>query len=471
MRWATLALASTFLGLLAANDVFAAEKMNVLFIIADDQNCQLGCYGNTVIKTPNIDRLASSGIRFDRAYVNYPVCNPSRTSFLSGRRPDTTGVFGNATSMRIKLGDDYQFMPEYFKSHGYYTAGIGKVAHGAFAGDMKWDVQMDPQTGDDEDAPGNRAGRKRQQKQAAKNAQDVSVPFDWYASDNDDAEEPDGITVRKIAKLLEEHKDGPFFIAAGLHKPHVPHGAPKKYFDMYPPDRMLLPTEPSGHTSSIPEIAHPNKYFPDLTGEQSRNIISHYLAASTFMDTQLGILLDTMDRLKLWDNTIVVFIGDHGWHFGEHGGFWAKSSLMQESAGAPLIVRAPGKANGTTCARIVEFIDLFPTLTEFCGLPAQEGLEGASFMPLLSDPKRKGKEAAYSVVTRSEKGRKNVLGRSVHTERWTYIAWPDGSEQLYDYAADPKEYNNLAGDSQHTPVLAEMKALLHKVPHSMELSK
>jgi iduronate 2-sulfatase len=297
------------------------------------------------------------------------------------------------------------------------------------------------------------------------------VPFAWAATDNADADEPDGITARKVVKLLEEHREGPFFIAAGFHRPHIPHTAPTKYFDMYPPESMKLPVEPTGHTQGIPEIARPPKYHPELTAEQARHIISHYLAASTFMDSQVGVLLEAMDRLKLWDNTVVVFVGDHGWHHGEHGGFWAKSSLMKESARSPFIVHAPGKQSRASCSRMIEFIDLFPTFAELCGLPTQAGLEGKSFVPLLDDPQRSWKEAAYSVVTRGKGARKNALGRGVYSERWTYLAWPDGSEQLYDYAADPKEYNNLAGDSQYASVLAEMKTLLQKAPHSMELSK
>jgi uncharacterized sulfatase len=421
------------------------------------------------VQTPNIDRLAKAGVRFDRAYCNYPVCNASRTSFLSGRRPDTTGVFGNGTDMRVKLGDSFEFLPEYFHSHGYFTAGIGKVAHGAFADAVKWDVQLDPQSGDDEDSKENNQKKRRAKKQAAeKAAATVGVPFAWYASDVDDAEEPDGITARKVAKLMEEHKDGPFFIAAGFHKPHVPHGAPKKYFDMYPPTSMVVPTEPSGHTKLIPTIAEPPKYFPDLTEEQGRHIISHYYAATTFMDTQVGVLLEAMDRLKLWDNTVVVFIGDHGWHLGEHGGFWAKSSLMKQSARSPLLVYAPGKKTGVASARMVEYIDLFPTLAELCAVPPQAGLEGKSIVPLLDDPRKTWNDAVYSVVTRDQNGRKNALGRGVYSERWTYIAWPDGTEQLYDYVADPNEYNNLAGDSQYKSALVEMKALLERAPHSTE---
>ena len=448
----------------------AAERPNVLFIVADDLNCDLGCYGHKVVQTPNVDRLATTGVRFERAYCNYPVCNASRTSFLSGRRPDSTGVFANGTNPRVKLGDDFQFMPEYFHAQGYFTAGIGKIAHGGFPKSISWDVQTDPQQDDDEESPGTRTARRKSQKQATKSAKDkVDVPFPWYASENDDAEEGDGITARKVAKLLEEHKDGPFFIAAGFHKPHVPHGAPKKYFDMYPPEQIVLPDEPEGHTKLIPPIANPPRYHPELTAEQRRHIISHYYAAITFMDAQLGVVLEAMDRLKLWDNTIVVFIGDHGWHLGEHGGFWAKVSLMKESARSPLIVHAPGKQAAVTSGRMIEYIDLFPTLTELCQLTPPSGLEGKSFVPLLGDPQQSWKEAAYSVVSRG-KGRRDVtLGRGVYSERWTYLAWPDGSQQLYDYAADPHEYRNLASDPQYAATVSEMKTLLERAPHSTRI--
>src|SRR5205814_1416428 len=172
------------------------------------------------------------------------------------------------------------------------------------------------------------------------------VPFAWQATDNKDEDEPDGQVARKVVKLLEQHKDKPFFIAAGFHKPHVPHTAPKKYFDLYPVEKMPLPPEPTDHAKNIPALAHPPKYYPGLADAQKRSIIAHYYAATTFMDAQVGLLLDAMDRLKLWDNTVVVFLGDHGWHLGEHDGFWAKVSLMEESARAPLIIYAPGKASG-----------------------------------------------------------------------------------------------------------------------------
>jgi uncharacterized sulfatase len=456
------------------------KKLNVLFIVSDDLNCSLGCYGDKITQSPNIDRLAARGMRFDRAYCNYPVCNASRVSFLSGRRPDTTKVFGNGTNPRIALGNDFKFMPEYFHDHGYFTASIGKISHPTFARSLKWDVQSDAQRGQeegDEERPAAKAkGKadtkakldadaklKRRAAKAAKAEAEAGaggdVPFGWQATGNEDAAEPDGITAHRVVELLEQHKDGPFFIAAGFHKPHVPHTAPKKYFDLYPADKMPLPQEPEGHEKYIPKIANPAKYYPDLKPEQERAIIQHYHAATTFMDAQVGLLLDALDRLKLWDNTVIVFLGDHGWHLGEHGGYWAKVSLMEESARAPLIIYAPEKKSNTVSPRLAEFVDVYPTLTELCGLPLPAGVEGTSLAPLLSDPSRDWKKAAFSVVTRP-----GGLGRAVRTETHTFILWPDGSEQLYDHTRDPKEYDNLALDTRVKDIANELRQMLKSAP-------
>jgi len=382
---------------------------------------------------------------------------------LSGRRPETTKVLGNGTPPRVALGPDFKFLPEYFHDHGYFTAGIGKVAHGTFATAVKWDVFGDAARGlgeEDDTAPTRQKAKKAggKAKKAAKAVADTAsgdVPFGWQVTNNDDADEPDGQTARRVAKLIEEHKEGPFFIAAGFHKPHVPHTAPKKYFEMYPAAKMPLPEEPAGHAKYIPEIARPAKYYPDLTTDQERAIIQHYHAATTFMDTQVGVLLDTLDRLKLWESTIVVFIGDHGWHLGQHGGFWAKVSLMEESARAPLIICAPGKKEGAVSPRLAEFVDLFPTLTEVSGLPLPDGLEGISLGPLLDDPTRPWKKAVFTVVTR-----RGGQGRAVRTETHTLLVWPDGSEQLYDVTRDPHEFDNLAPDTRLKATADELRQLL-----------
>jgi uncharacterized sulfatase len=368
-------------------------------------------------------------------------------------------------------------MPEYFHDHGYFTASIGKISHPTFANSVKWDVQSDAQRGQeegDEERPAAKAKAKaaegkaklddaakakRRAAKAAKSEADAAaggdVPFGWQATSNEDADEPDGITARRVVQLLEQHKDGSFFIAAGFHKPHVPHTAPKKYFDLYPADKMPLPQEPEGHAKYIPKIANPAKYYPDLKPGQERAIIQHYHAATTFMDAQVGLLLDALDRLKLWESTVVVFIGDHGWHLGEHGGYWAKVSLMEESARAPLIIYAPGKKSNSASPRLAEFVDIYPTVTELCGLPTPAGVEGTSLAPLLDDPNRSWKKAAFSVVTRP-----GGLGRAVRTETHTFILWPDGSEQLYDYTRDPKEYDNLALDTRLKEIANELRQLL-----------
>ena len=452
----------------AASSALGAGHPNVLLIIADDLNCRLGCYGAAEAKTPNIDRLAARGVRFDRAYCNYPVCNVSRTSFLSGRYPETTGVFNNNANPRLRLGPDFQFLPEYFRAQGYFTAGAGKIPHSAFSDVIKWDYFSEPAKGidADEDERPKTAEAKQARKAAKQKAKGKpksaapaakagpTVPFGWQATTNADADEPDGQAARRLLKFFSEHGgEKPFFIAAGFHKPHVPHTAPQKYFDLHDPAKMPTPPEPPGHEKNIPTIANPPKYEPDLTIEQRRAIIQHYYAATSFMDAQVGVLLDEMDRLKLWDSTVVVFMSDHGWHLGEHGGFYAKMSIMEESARAPLIVAAPGAKTGVVAEGLVEYVDLFPSLVELAGISRPTGLQGASFAPLLRDPSQPGRAGVYTIVFRGA----SRVGRAWHTAAYTYLEWPDGDRQLYDVAADPHEYANLAKDPKYGDTLAGLQ--------------
>jgi uncharacterized sulfatase len=461
---------------LAVSFAAAAEppRLNVLLIISDDLNCRLGCYGAAEAKTPNIDRLAARGIRFDRAYCNYPVCNVSRTSFLSGRYPEVTGVLNNNTDPRIRLGADFQFLPEYFRAQGYFTAASGKIAHGTYNQVLTWDYYSEPARGidgdDDEGAKkqDGKAAANRQAKKAAKqNAKKgktaaaksgPDVPFGWQATTNADEDEPDGQVARRLVKFLGEKREKPFFIAAGFHKPHVPHTAPEKYFALHDPAKMPTPPEPAGHEKDIPSVARPQKYDPNLSVEQRRAIIQHYYAATSFMDAQVGVLLDEMDRLKLWDSTIVIFQSDHGWHLGEHSGFYAKMSIMDESARAPLIVAGPGIKAGAATTALVEYVDLFPSLVELAALPKPSGLQGTSFAPLLKNPSSAGRDAVYTIVMRGAAR----AGHALHTAKFTYLAWPDGSEQLYDVAADPHEYVNLVKDPRHAGNLAAMQQAMAK---------
>ena len=459
--FAGLGLVST--GVTAAD---AAKKPNVLLIISDDLNCRLGCYGAAEARTPNIDRLAARGVRFDRAYCNYPVCNVSRTSFLSGRYPEVTGVLNNATNPRIRLGPDFQFLPEYFRARGYFTAGCGKVAHGTFNQVLKWDYYSEPQRGigaeDDDRVPqrkakqsGKKAGRKGKAP-ADNDANATGVPFPWQATSNADADEPDGQTARRLLKFIGEKREQPFFVVAGFHKPHVPHTAPKNYFDLHPPAKMPTPPEPPGHEKFIPAMARAPRSEFGLTLEQRRAIVQHYYAATSFMDAQVGLLLDELEQQKLWDSTIVVFMSDHGWHLGEHGGFYAKMSLMDESARAPLIVVAPGVKPGSATSAIAEYVDLFPTLTELTGLAAPTGLQGTSLVPVIRNTGPRKRDHAYTIVVRGA----DRIGRALHAPAFTYIEWPDGSQQLYDAVTDPHEYQNLATKPEHAATLATMKTLL-----------
>jgi iduronate 2-sulfatase len=456
-------------------------KTNVLLIAVDDLNNRIACYGDPVVKTPNIDRLARRGVRFDRSYCNYPLCNPTRTSLLSGRRPETTRIYNNTTPPRTYLGD-VVFLPEYFKAQGYFTARVGKIAHGTYEHQLKWDIS-ESQAGvpiagsrglQDEDTALDRARRKeaKQQRLAAPARQgkkqrqgEGGIKLSWTPTNHPDAEEPDGATARRIAQIMREHKSQPFFIGCGFHKPHLPWVAPRKYFDMYSLAQIKLPNTPADDRDDIPPIALTyTKGDEDMTDEQRRQAILAYHAATTFMDAQLGVVLDTLDQEKLWDNTVVLLFGDHGWHLYDHLQLWRKMTVFEQASHAPLMVHAPGKPEGVACPRLVEFVDIYPTLTELCGLPQSPGMEGYSFVPLLDSPQRPWKKAAYTMVARGG-GR---FGRSVRTDRYRYTEWDDGKSgvEFYDHEVDPNEWTNVAWPSRthtqkQTAQLDEMKALLH----------
>ena len=429
-------------------------KLNVLFIAVDDLNTRLGCYGDPVAKTPNIDRLAKMGVRFNRGYCNYPLCNPSRTSLLSGRRPDTTQIFDNNTPPRTHLGD-VVFLPELFKANGYFTARIGKIAHGKFESAVQWDIS-EPSKG------GIAARREKKANRVAMADDEGAVKLTWTPTENDDADEPDGNTARRIVKLMSEAQGKPWFLGCGFHKPHLPWVAPKKYFDLYDPAKIPLPQEPPNDREDIPAIALTHTPADDkMTDAQKREAIAAYHAATSFMDAQVGVLLDELDRRKAWESTVVVLFGDHGWHLAEHRGLWRKMTLFEESDHAPLLVAAPGFKRNAVSQRFVEWVDLYPSLAELCGLKPPGGLEGTSFVPLLKDPNRAWKKAAYTVVSRSKKNEHTLLGRRVVTERWRYTEWGSADvAELYDRTKDPKEYVNLAKDPKLKPVIAEMQALL-----------
>jgi iduronate 2-sulfatase len=450
-------LQSSLLSPLALLAQPGGRRLNVLLVAVDDLNTRIGCYGDPVVKTPNIDRLARRGVRFERAYCNYPLCNPTRTSLLSGRRPETTHVFNNTTPPRTTLGN-VVFMPEYFKANGYFTARVGKIAHGRYEDAVTWDIS-ESRAGvplakrsqlTDEDSPGGNEG---------------GAKLSWRKTDRGDEAEPDGATARRIVQLIEQNRSKPFFIGCGFHKPHLPWVAPRKYFDMYRTGQIKLPATPKDDRDDIPPLALTNtKGDDEMTDEQRKEATLAYHAATSFMDAQLGVVLDCLDRNKLWDNTVVLLFGDHGWHLYDHLQLWRKMTVFEEAAHAPLVVYAPGRKRDVVCSRLVEFVDIYPTLTQLAGLPQAQGMEGTSFVPLLDDPRRQWKKAAYTIVSRG----KNGFGRSVRTDRYRYTEWNDGKDgvEFYDHETDVNEWINVAWpsrkrDARQSAALEEMRKLLH----------
>ncbi|MCX7967213.1 MAG: sulfatase [Armatimonadetes bacterium] len=456
-----------------------AKPLNVLFIAVDDLNRRLGCFGDPLAKTPNIDRLAERGVVFRRAYCQYPLCNPSRTSLLSGLYPTETRIMDNNTPPRTFVGDT-AFLPQHFRQHGYFTARVGKVYHGGMDDPSSWDISEDAR----------RAVRQRQRQQERQRQQQrlrvegwqtenffvgLNAPQSlqvgalvWRATETDDSEEPDGFSARRAVQILEEHlrerKGQPFFIAVGFHKPHLPWVAPKRYFDMHEPAKMPLPETPPNDLDDIPEVAltlRPQER--KMSDEEKRLAIRAYYACVSFMDAQVGVLLDALDKHKLWDETIVVFWSDNGFHLGEHGGLWRKMTLFEESAGVPLVIAAPNiRGKGKSCERTVEFVDIYPTICDLCELPMpKHNLSGKSLMLLLNDPNSKWDKPAFTFVRRGK-----VLGVSVRTGRWRYTEWDEGhlGAELYDHANDPNEWHNLVKNPKFADVVKEMKQMLEKFP-------
>lgn len=447
----TPALRTVAFCLLGGVSLAAADerKPNVLFIAIDDLSNALGCYGDPVAKTPHMDRLAASGVRFDRAYNQIPLCNPSRASLLTGRRPDATQVYDLDRHFREALADVVT-LPQLFKNSGWFTARVGKIYH--------YDVPKGIGTDGLDDQPSwqvvvNPKGRDVLEEDRITNptpAKPVSAALSWLAAEDADEEQTDGMIASEAIKLLEQHRDEPFFLGVGFFRPHTPFVAPKKYFDMHPLESMRLPSAPSDDRADIPvpAFAHnnpiPNYGLDELT---CRKAMQAYHACVSFVDAQVGRLLDALDRLKLADRTIIVLWSDHGYHLGEHNGIWQKRTLFEEGARAPLIVRAPAaKGNGRECPRIVEFVDIFPTVAGFAALPLPAGLHGRSLVPLLNDPLMEWDGAAITQILRPADDRlpQQVMGRSIRTERWRYTEWNGGIDgiELYDHRDDPHEFRN-----------------------------
>jgi arylsulfatase A-like enzyme len=454
-----------------------AAQPNVLFIAVDDLDCRIGCYGDRIAKTPSIDRLAARGVRFDRAYCQYPLCNPTRSSVLSGRYPTSTGVLDNNTWLVLNQGQ--QPIPRYFEQHGYNVASFGKIWHGPNRGFQNGEPL--PETPRGWFTPQDRA---RQQAAQPDYWNSVHSPYrnmkppdpSAYAWANEIGPLPAGeagddarIADNSIKFLGEAAKSArPFFLATGFLKPHVPLRAPKEFFDLYDPDLMTLPpdfdTEPR-HVRGMPadEFRQNMDLFAgrSFSTWEARQAMRAYYACTSYMDAQAGRLLDKLKETGADKNTVIVFWGDHGWHLSEKG-MWAKGTLFEVSARGPLIISDPRERTaGQASSRVVQFLDMFPTLADACGLPVPDHLQGASLRPLLADPSRAWRRPAYTVQARNW-----FIGRSVRDDRWRFTEWDEGrrGQALFDHANDPHETRNLALDKQYEDVVNRMLPLLREGP-------
>lgn len=443
------------------------QPPNILFIAIDDLRPQLGCYGDKIVQSPNIDKLAGSGVLFNRAYCQQAVCSPSRTSLMTGKRPDATKVWDLKTHFRTTI-PDVVTLPQYFKNNGYHTQCIGKIYHDpASAQDaLSWSA---PEIL----AVTNREGKyvlpSNLQKKASKATatERADVPDSAYI---------DGQVADQALEVLRKIKDKPFFLAVGFRRPHLPFSAPKKYWDLYeqkniplPGQRTLPPNIPAYAAHNSEELRGYSDIGSDheITDAKTQELLHGYYAAISYTDAQIGKVLAELDRLNLTRNTIIVLWSDHGFHLGEKG-LWAKTTNYELDTRVPLIIAAPGKARGVTSNELVELVDLYPTLAEVGGLPVPEGLEGTSLAPLLTRPDQPWKSAVFSQFPRpwQYKGEPETMGYAMRTDHYRFVEWRNvktgevKATELYDHQADPGEVNNIANIPANVALIKELKQQL-----------
>lgn len=441
------------------------RKPNILFIAVDDLRPELNCYGRDWIKSPNIDRIARRGMVFNRAYCQQAVCSPSRSSLLTGTRPDSTKVWDLVTHFR-DAEPNVVTLPQLFKQNGYFVQGIGKIFHPGYDDPPSWSVPWQTcnapnyakvKTAEvvDEDAP------KKNKEKGGPAFESADVPDDFYK---------DGKVANAAVEIMRDlaKKDQPFFFAVGFAKPHLPFVAPKRYWDLYDPAKIQLAPNPF-RPHGAPDYALTNSNelrnyvgmpaegpIPESTARQLKH---GYYAAVSYTDAQIGKVLDQLDQLGLTQNTIIVLWGDHGWKLGEHGE-WAKHSNVENDANAPLLLSVPGMKNaGKKINALVEFVDIYPTLAELAGLPLPKHLEGTSFKPLIDNPDRAWKAAAFNQYPRG----KRFMGYSMRTDRYRLTVWVDRQDhskieatELYDHKTDPQENENIAGLQPNAALLKEL---------------
>jgi len=466
--------------ILAAGTSLAAAgtKPNILFIVCDDLNTHVSTSGYPDISTPAFDRLAAAGMTFGRAYCQYPVCGPSRASFLHGLYPQSTGVLDNRSDIRQTRPGTVS-MPQRFKEAGYWTGSVGKVFHNTKIepGEVAWNEFLrfendempmvtpirkafEAKHGPIDEGKARRLWREeywtigtqtRGQRQPG-----------YGPSGLRDEQHKDGKNVRQIVSWLEEkiHGEKPFLMACGIHKPHVPFLAPNAYFAQYPKESLKFSPAPVDFWKQAPKTAMVKRYegFGFKLGVKNdplrREYMQAYHACISFLDAQIGLILDALERTGHWGDTIVILTSDHGYQLGEHF-LWGKVTLFEVCDRVPLVIRVPGQTkSGSRSEGLVELVDLYPTLAELCEVAAPDDLQGRSLVPMLRDPTAQGKERAYTVVSRGAE-----LGKAIRTDRWRYATWPDG-EELYDLDNDLAEHHNLAKSEEHAATLAAMRASL-----------
>ncbi len=420
------------------------DRPNVLFISFDDLNHYVGFLDrapNAV--TPHFNRLAERCTVFERAYCQAPICNPSRASLMSGLRPSTTGVYNNRQPLRFsEAGKNCVTLPQYFRQNGYFTTGSGKVYHGKFPDPMSWDSyvpslfnQSHSGAGPDHHPVNGMAGMGN---------------LDWGPMDVADEDMQDYKAVSYCVEQLHERHDKPFFLTCGFKLPHLMWHVPRKYIEAYDLSDLHLPETLANDLDDVPEVAqrwaNQKPHARIVEAGQWKEAIRCYLACISFVDTQIGRLIDALDASAYAEDTAIVVWVDHGWHLGEKS-HWKKSTLWEEATRVPLLISAPGYSPGT-CSKPVGLIDIYPTLIALCGLPAREELEGRSLLPLMENPNRNW---PFPAITTHGRG-----NHAIRSERWRYIRYADGSEELYGHRHDEMEWENMA----HSPILREVKELL-----------
>ena len=447
-------------GVAATHAYASAKPMNVLFITIDDLRPELASYKADGILTPHIDRLAAKGLRFNAAYCQYPVCNASRSSFLTGLRPDKLDIYANKLALRNKW-PDLVTLPQLFRNNGYFTAGLGKLFHMGTDAEGRKTLFRDDASFDyffkakgKEPEIGSKGKRRKLGDGTVKWAQ-------WRAAEGGDKAQADGMLAAEAVRLLDENRDKPFFIGVGFHKPHDPFVAPKEYFDLYPLNEVELAEDPNDRTPILKHALPVVYNFETFTDKDRREFKRAYHACTTFVDAQVGKVLDAMDRLKLWDNTIVVLLGDHGYHLGEHG-WWNKVTVFDIGARVPFVMWVPkSQGMGAETEAVVELLDLYPSLVDLCHLKPPHELQGKSLRPIVEDPSVIWQKPAFTQVVRVPVG----MGYSVRHGEWRLTQWGEngsGGLELYNVIKDKEGYYNYANDPKYAVILDRLYGFLRK---------